>query len=221
MGFANRQKGIYGVGINDLPYDVAEHIIVDGKIKVVWRCPFYARWHSMMARSYSKKYKISGVTYSEAAVSEEWKSSSAFKVWMENQHWEGMHLDKDILFPGNKEYSPDKCCLVPRYINNLLTDHRNDRGDCPLGTNWHGATQKYSSQISLFGKRKHLGVFTTKIEAHKAWQEAKASAIEDYVAHWSASGCKSFRSDVAAALIKRAWDIRLQSFNGQETKNFQ
>lgn len=183
MGFTNRQKGIYGVGINDLPYDVAKHDMVEGKLVTTWRCPFYSRWHSMMVRCYSRKYKTNGVTYDTATVDNEWKSASLFKLWMEEQQWQGMHLDKDILFPGNKEYGPEKCCFVPRYINNLLTDHRNGRGDCPLGTNWHDATKKYSSQVSIFGKRKHLGVFTTKEAAHQAWQEAKASVIEKYVAH--------------------------------------
>lgn len=179
MGFSNRQKGIYGVGINDLPYDVVQRTMVEGRLIVTWKCPFYTRWHSMMARSYSKRYQTSGVTYTKAVVSEDWKRVSTFKHWMEKQHWEDMHLDKDILVPGNKVYGPDTCCLIPRYINNLLTDHRNDRGDCPLGTNWHAATGKYSSQISVFGKRKYLGVFETKIQAHKAWQEAKANTIED------------------------------------------
>ena len=32
-------------------------------------------------------------------------------------------IDKDILVKGNKVYSPNTCCLVPGYVNNLFTKH--------------------------------------------------------------------------------------------------
>jgi len=39
---------------------------------------------------------------------------------MERQDWEGKHLDKDILIPGNKIYSPDRCIFVSSLINLLI-----------------------------------------------------------------------------------------------------
>jgi 7,8-dihydro-6-hydroxymethylpterin-pyrophosphokinase len=55
-------------------------------------------------------------------VTPEWWSRRAFTEWMRGQEWQGRQLDKDILWPGNKIYAPDKCLFVPQEINNLLTN---------------------------------------------------------------------------------------------------
>jgi hypothetical protein len=33
-----------------------------------------------------------------------------------------MAIDKNILFPGNKEYAPDKCCILPQTLNTMLSN---------------------------------------------------------------------------------------------------
>ena len=49
---------------------------------------------------------------------------------MENLY--GWELDKDILEKGNKTYSPETCCFVPRVINSLYkTNYKNDK-DCKI-----------------------------------------------------------------------------------------
>lgn len=35
-------------------------------------------------------------------------------------------LDKDILKPGNKEYSPETCVLIEHYINTIFERHVSD-----------------------------------------------------------------------------------------------
>lgn len=218
LGYGNRSKGIYNFGVNDLDYDVVHH---DTEGKMTWKCPYYTKWYSMLNRCYSKKYRETGPSYDGVRVDDVWRSVKTFRSWMEGQKWEGMQLDKDILVEGNKVYSPTTCCLVPRYINNLLCDHRAGRGENPLGTHWHKATQKYCASISGMGSRVHVGLYTDVHEAHKAWQWKKAEVIESTVSKWKSSGCESFRTDVAEALNKRAWNLRLQHLNGKETINFQ
>lgn len=115
---------VCGVGINDLD----ENIKVNGK-----HLPFYACWRTMLQRCYSEKCQINHPTYIGCSVCEEWKYLSNFRRWFDLNYVERFQLDKDILIDDNKLYSPDTCCFVPKYLNTLFTDHRNARGDLPLG----------------------------------------------------------------------------------------
>jgi len=42
-----------------------------------------------------------------------------------------------------------------------------------LGAHWHAAAGKFTAQISVRGKRTHLGLFATAEDAHAAYVEAK------------------------------------------------
>ena len=44
-----------------------------------------------------------------------------------------LDLDKDILFKGNKVYSPETVALVPHAINTLFINRKDGRGDFPIG----------------------------------------------------------------------------------------
>lgn len=54
---------------------------------------------------------------------------------------ESMAVDKNLLFPGNKEYTPDKCCIIPQTLNPMLSNYKkhrtgkwkNAKMDLPLG----------------------------------------------------------------------------------------
>src|SRR5699024_1036564 len=99
------KKLTYGVGVNDAGYAVAKYetIVVDGKKKKkqVWKCPFYRAWECMLIRCYTVKYQERKPSYKGCVVSDEWKTFSNFKNWMRKQNWEGLCLDKDLLFEGN------------------------------------------------------------------------------------------------------------------------
>ena len=87
----------------------------------------------MLDRAYSDKYKQRQPTYRDVTVCEEWHSFMRFRAWMVEQDWEGKELDKDILFQGNKVYSPDTCVFVDKAVNLFLTDCAASRGEWPLG----------------------------------------------------------------------------------------
>ncbi len=163
---------IYGKGINDADYVVKPTI--NGKQV---RCPFYVKWQNMLRRAYDPKYHQRYPTYIGTTVCNEWLYFSNFKSWMAKQDWEGKELDKDILIPDNKHYSPETCVFVSRAVNLLLTDHGAARGKYPQGVTWDKQNKKYQVSIRLYGKRKHLGRFTTVPEAYDAYLSAKI----DYV----------------------------------------
>lgn len=102
---------LYGVGINDLN----EPISYKGK-----HFKFYLVWRSMMYRCYYKGFHKRENTYSDCFVCDEWKYLSNFKRWFDDNYIECYELDKDILVNGNREYSPNNCCFVPKEINNLI-----------------------------------------------------------------------------------------------------
>lgn len=163
-------KRVYGVGINDAEYPVQR--FVNGKL--VFKCPFYSVWKSMLERGYSNKFKSTHPTYKDATVCEEWHRFSSFKNWMETQDWEDKALDKDILYPDNMVYSPNTCCFVPQAVNNFLTDRRRYRGAFPLGVYYHSRDNEYRAQISdLSGKQIQLGTFDSPHQAHQAWAKEK------------------------------------------------
>ena len=195
-------KLVYGVGINDADYVTRkyESIEVNGKQKqkLVWYCPYYRAWKSMLARCYSDKLKEKYPTYKGCSVSKEWLRFSNFRRWMEEQDFEGKHLDKDLLFEWNEKYSAETCVFVTQMVNKFTNDRGNDRGEWLLGVYWDKGTNKFKSQCSnpFTKKREGLGYFTSELEAHQAWLKRKLG-----LAHLLAAEQTDER--VAKALIAR------------------
>lgn len=163
---------LYGVGINDAPYEVVTRTGHGFN-----RCPFYVIWASVMARCYSPVEKRKNPTYQECTSTDEWMKFSNFKLWMESQDWQGNALDKDIIVPGNTIYGPEFCCFVPQWINNLVTYHKTPPNGLPRGVAFHKAARKYQAGFAIKGKRQHLGLFFTVEDASKAYNKAKAEYI--------------------------------------------
>ena len=94
---------------------------------------------------------------------------------MEEQDWQGKSLDKDIIAPKSKLYSPDTCAFVLTATNSFVTANDASRGGCPVGVYLHKPTGKYQARCkNLFtGKNEYLGLFSTPEEAHEAWRKRK------------------------------------------------
>jgi hypothetical protein len=169
------RKPVYGVGINDSDYVTERKEKVNGKWKVLWKCPYYCRWRDMLARCYSEKYQERYPTYKGCTVIDEWLLFSNFKRWMEKQDWEGKDLDKDLLVEGNKVYSPETCVFVPQLVNSFLIDCGAIRGEYPIGVSWRKALSKLQAYCrNPFTKKlEHLGYFLDPDEAHEAWKKRK------------------------------------------------
>lgn len=170
-----KPRKVQGVGTNDANYAVGPRG-PDGK--QAW-CPYYVTWKEMLRRAYSPAYHARNPTYVGVTVCEEWHSFMAFRAWMETQDWQGKHLDKDIIVPGNRTYSPDTSVFVPPALNSLLLDCAASRGKWPIGVYWDKHAKQLRAKIRIAGRRKYLGQFTCPHEAHMAWRKAKVRVIRD------------------------------------------
>ena len=173
-------KLVYGVGINDLGYrvHVREELPKNGGKRVqktVFKCPYYAAWVHMLERCYSERFLERNQNYIGTSVCSEWLYASEFKKWMEQQDWEGKSLDKDIIAPGSKLYSPETCAFVLAATNTFVIACDASRGEFPVGVSLFKQTGKYHAQCRnpFTGERGHLGLFSTPKEAHEAWRKRK------------------------------------------------
>lgn len=169
-----RKATVFGVGIKDAGYVVEKRVWVDGKQKQDWICPYYATWKSMLQRCYSEASHKRCPTYVGCTVSEEWKTFSNFKAWMEAQCWEGKKLDKDLLVEGNKEYGSVTCVFIPKAVNMFLTDSGAARGDLPIGVSRFKGKYLARCNNPLSKKTEYLGTFSCPEDAHLAWKAKKA-----------------------------------------------
>lgn len=165
---------VHGIGTNDADY-VTKPVINGKRVS----CPYYRTWLSMMDRCYSYKYHKKFPTYIGCSVCDEWMLFSNFKAWMEQQDWEGKCLDKDIIVPNNKVYSPDTCCFVHGSLNNLLTDHSAKRGNYQIGVHWDKSHNRFRASCRYNGKTEHLGYFDKQETAHEAYLKRKHEIISE------------------------------------------
>ena len=164
------RKPVFGVGINDAEYIVRTNRYV---------CPFYQRWQNMLERCYDHKYHQKYPTYIGCSVERRWLSFTLFKEWMISQQWKGMHLDKDLMYPGNKVYSSKCCIFVSSELNKLLNNMEAVRGRFPKGVCFDKQNKKFIVHCSVDGRSKHLGRFTTPEEASEVYITFKSKHIRE------------------------------------------
>ena len=114
---AHYKRGMCGIGYNGMA--VGKGIYEKS----------YIKWKDMMQRCHDKEvHKKYKPEYADKCVCEEWQNYANFKLWYDEHHVFGnrIDLDKDILKPGNKEYSPETCVLIEHYINTIFERHVSD-----------------------------------------------------------------------------------------------
>jgi len=157
---------VYGVGTNDALYKVN----TNGN-----KCPFYSTWANMLKRCYCTKYHKVRPTYTNCVVCKEWLTFSNFKVWMEQQPWEGNQLDKDLLLENNTLYCPQHCLFITPRVNSFILDSKASRGEWPIGVSWNKTAKQFTSKCRnpFTGKYECLGYFKSPIVAHEMWKKRK------------------------------------------------
>ena len=143
----------------------------------------YDTWHNMLKRCYDSKFQERQPTYKDCEVCESWHNFQAFAEWYENNYYEipneCMALDKDILFKGNKIYSPETCVFVPKNINSLFVKRDNDRGNDPIGT--HQLPDGNYQVKCNNGEGIYLGVYFNKEEAFQVYKQYKEKYIKEVI----------------------------------------
>ena len=135
----------------------------------------YSVWHDMIGRCYDEtRCEKYDAYYEICRVCQEWQCFSTFADWFEENKYEydgRLHLDKDILYPGNKIYSPYTCVLVPQRINMLFTNKANDRG-LP-----NGITRQGNRYLAKYNHHE-LGTYATVEEAYSVYAKEKEKNIK-------------------------------------------
>lgn len=143
----------------------------------------YDRWGSIKKRcKISGRTQTNSPTYVGCTYAPEWESYDNFHEWslaqigfnVSDDKGYTYHLDKDILFKGNKHYSPETCVFIPRDINVFLVLRGRLRGEHPCGVYFKKNLQKFVAQIATGnGCQKYLGRFDTVTEAFTTYKTAK------------------------------------------------
>lgn len=134
-------------------------------------------YHNMVNRcTVASKESTDNSEFKDASVCEEWlQDKQLFFNWVSENYYEiegeQMELDKDILVPGNRLYSPETCVFAPKAINSFFrrdynTNHSLPRGVTEVGTKYRPSIKGYSD------------TFTTIQEAEEVYlKHRKANAI--------------------------------------------
>ncbi len=139
----------------------------------------YTRWRNMMARCYSKKYHLKYPTYKNCSVCDEWLNFQNFTKWFNENYIEGYELDKDILIKGNKLYSPQTCCFVPKEINYLFVKNDKFREELPIGVTYNKNKNYFISSITKNNRSVQLGIFKNSLDAFNKYKYEKELYIKE------------------------------------------
>ena len=183
-----RIKNPYFPSVFDVGY------IGQGKYSYKMHKKIYQVWKEMLQRCYYPYYINKYPSYIDCYVCEEWHNFQNFAKWYEENYYEierqRMELDKDILFKGNKIYSPSTCVFVPQRINYLFIKSKSIRGNYPIGVSYHKTSDKLSVTcntfnkgdkkpkqiyLGLFNKNKPFQAFTT----YKQFKEGHIKQVAD------------------------------------------
>lgn len=180
-----KKRLMYGVGLNDADYPTQTFYteVVDGKsvIRTTDVCPYFERWRGMLYRCYNEKRLKKHATYTDVTVCKEWLTFSNFRAWMEQQDWEGKHLDKDLLVEGNRVYGPEFCCFISNRLNSFIMykdtkDGKLVGGSLRCNGRWFGTVSN-----PFTGKYEVTGTWDTLEIAHNEWRKRKTKMIDMFV----------------------------------------
>jgi hypothetical protein len=179
---------LYGVGIDDITStpgtDNWSHRV----------------WHRMLDCCYNEYSTRSRATYDDCTVSPCWHRYSDFGAWFDQNSIVDYQLDKDILMPGNRVYSPDTCCFVPSHINMVVRWRRKVPRSGYPGVTMFGSG--FQAQI-MHGGSTLLGEWRADaLEAHCDWQRMKAGVVDNNLRAYLRELAPDLR--VVRALIKYA-----------------
>lgn len=183
-GFKNPfQPNIYGkafIGVGDYKSSFPK----TGKLTEA-----YKFWFQMIRRCYDEDYHKKYPSYKDCTAEDYFLNYQNFAKWFYEhpEYVKDYHLDKDILYKGNRQYSRKTCCFVPREINNLLHTNRERRGKYPLGVTKETNRNVFMARCSVNSGNVVLGYFDNPEEAHKAYIVAKETHVRSVAEKYQGS----------------------------------
>lgn len=147
--------------------------------------------YSIWGGIYMRCYKRDDV-YDGSYMCDLWKNDKdAFAEWWSAEYYEcngeSMAVDKDLLFPGNKEYAPDKCCIIPQTLNTMLSNckkhrlgkYQSSKMDLPLGVRFDSSMKMYYGEFKPFGHDEviRLSYWDTPEQAFEEYKRHKQADI--------------------------------------------
>lgn len=143
----------------------------------------YNLWlHARNRCTIGSRSQETGPTYKGCTLFKDWYDYDAFHEWVvSNKFYQSIcrngfyyQLDKDVLFKGNKIYSPSTCEFLPREINTFFTKRGACRGDTPIGVyRFEGGTYRAMISNPFTGKSEHLGLYQDPTNAFDKYREQK------------------------------------------------
>ena len=148
--------------------------------------PAYKKWFQMIRRCYDSKWKADHHYYDDVSVCEEWLNYQNFARWyVEHPPYDPeYHLDKDLLRPAARMYSPETCSWLPSALNSIITKHDAHRGMCPIGVSVDSVNpRKYIARLTdccgVTGKTYLFHqAFNTPEEAFAAYKAEKEKFVK-------------------------------------------
>jgi hypothetical protein len=138
----------------------------------------YQTWYNMFVRCYQQGIDSENSPYKGVYVDDSWHNFQVFSDWFDENYIDGFCLDKDLTIRWNKKYCPEACSFVPNAINVLMTDHRADRGEYPIGVSRRG--NKFCARcFDGQGRRTWLGLYETPEIAFEVYKEYKESIMKN------------------------------------------
>ena len=144
----------------------------------------YNTWVSMHRRA--ENFNGTHPSYEDVTIDKIWWSYQNFAMWYNDNKYEVendiLRLDKDILVPGNRVYSPETCCLVPDKINQLFKQPMKKDDNMPMGVYKEGnryRTVKLYEIDNNGNVMKHCKSFKTPEDAHECYKFYKEKYIHD------------------------------------------
>lgn len=114
-------------------------------------------------------------------VCDNWHNLYIFDKWYKENFYtvpnERMELDKDLIYKGNKIYSPENCVFVPQRINKLIVNAKTIRGEFPIGVYYDKQKKRYIANMNYEGKNLKIKHCCLPIEAFYWYKYYK----EDYI----------------------------------------
>ena len=133
----------------------------------------------MIKRCYCAITLKNSPSYLGCSVDESFLSFQVFAEWCLSQNFlkKGFQLDKDLLVRGNRVYSAETCCFLPKDLNDVLSYRKNSNSKYLIGVSCN-SEGRFISKIGLPNNQKYLGTYDTAELAFNAYKEAKESHIK-------------------------------------------